>query len=580
MPLYSQDVLEDLRQGNDIIDVISQYIPLKQRGANYVGLCPFHNEKSPSVSVSAQKQLFHCFGCGASGNVFSFIQKIENYSFMDTIKFLADRMHYILPEPTSGSSALAAEKNIIYDILKKSARFYYDALQGPEGSHAARYLDSRRISPGIRRKFGLGYSQAGSLLMDYLVKENFDKAVIEKSGMILQGKNGHYDRFRKRLMFPIFDVSDKVVGFGGRIIGEGNPKYLNSPETPVFNKSRLLYGLNSARKTKTSVIILVEGYMDVIALHQHGIKNSVAALGTSFTASHATELKKYCKDVIILFDGDNAGAAAVNRAIPHLYVKGLGIRVASLPGAKDPDEYLINFGPENFLKELNSAVDFVEYQIEAAKQKYDIGIATERVSFLREAAGIIGRLNSGIEKDTYMRELSSKYSIDPQSIKLEVDKRSDDAVFTVNIKTPPAAAPGKDYTDAVSHILYSMALDTVLYDKISSKIDSHEMGDELYSRLYDAIANARARGRSITAADVISAIEEPENQQKAASIFAYMTEYSTQEEQYKALAQQIKLVKTTYYRNLIQNMNKAQDFEKFNTASIELKKLENQTVTL
>jgi len=580
MPLYSQDVLEDLRQGNDIIDVISQYIPLKQRGTNYVGLCPFHNEKSPSFSVSPQNQLYHCFGCGASGNVFSFIKNIENYSFIDAVKFLADRIHYILPEPKGGSSALAAEKNIIYDILKKSARFYYDVLQSPNGSRAAGYLDHRRMSPGARRKFGLGYSQPGSLLRNHLIKEGYEETVIQKAGMILQGKNGYYDRFRERLMFPIFDVSDKVVGFGGRIIGEGNPKYLNSPETPVFDKSRILYGLNYVRKAKTSTIILVEGYMDVISLYQHGIKNSVAALGTSFTANHANELKKYCKEVIILFDGDNAGAAAVNRAIPHLYAKGLSIRVASLPGAKDPDEYLSNFGPENFLRELNSAVDFVEYQIEAVSRKYDINIAAERVSFLREAAEIISRLNSGIEKDTYMRELSAKYSIDQQTIKQEIDKRSDDTVFTVNIKTPPVAAPGKDYIDAVSHILYSMVLDTVLYDKISSKIESHEMGDELYSSLYNAIASARARERSITAADIISAIDEPENQQKAASIFAHMTEYGTQEEQYKALAQQIKLVKTAYYRNLIQKIDKNKDFEGFNSASIELKKLENQIIML
>ncbi|MCL2397537.1 MAG: DNA primase [Defluviitaleaceae bacterium] len=547
---YSQDVLEDLRQGNDIIEVISQYVQLRQKGGNFMGLCPFHNEKSPSFSVSPQKQLFHCFGCGAGGNVFSFIMKIENFGFVDAMKFLADRINYTMPELSASPSTSTAEKNQMHDIYKQAARFYYDTLQEPVGRQAATYLDGRRIATAVRRKFGLGYSPGRSVLKDFLTDKGHDEKILERAGLVMEGKNGWYDRFRDRLMFPIFDVTGKVTGFGGRIIGDGQPKYLNSPESPIFDKSRTLYGLNYARLAKTNKLILVEGYMDVIALYQQGITNTVAALGTALTANHARILKRYCKEVIILFDEDEAGVRATLRAIPHLYSAGLAVRVATLPDAKDPDEYLSRFGPQSLLAQLDRSLDFVDFQVQTALQKYDLAVTTQRIAFLKEAAEIIGKLDSSIEREAYLRDLSTKYQIDQGAVKEEIDKQQggeDRFDFVVNVRRPRAAAPSKAHNDAIHHILYSMAANAVLYDKITAHLAPNELAEPLYIKLYNAIAAARQRGREVMPADIITALEDPADQEKAAAAFSNITEYDSTDQQYAALAQQIWLVKMAGY---------------------------------
>ena len=563
MPGYSPDVLEDLRQGNDIVDVVSQYVQLRQTGANHVGLCPFHREKSPSFSVSSHKQLFHCFGCGAGGNVFSFITKIENFGFMDAIKFLADRINYVLPQLDGRQSASVAEKNQIYDIYKLAARFYYDALQEPQARHAVDYLNQRQMHHAVRRKFGLGYSAGKSVLRDYLKTQGYDDAVLLKAGLVLESKDGKgfFDRFRGRLMFPIFDVAGKVIGFGGRILGEGQPKYLNSPETPVFDKSSTLYGLNYARLAKTHSIILVEGYMDVIALYQYGFKNAVAALGTAFTASHARILKRYCKEVVILFDSDDAGIRAALRAIPHLYSVGLAVRVAVLPDAKDPDEYLIRYGSENFAAQMAKAMDFVEFQIENARHKYDLGITSQRVAFLKEAAEIIGKLGSAIEQEAYLRDLSTKYQMDQGAVKQEIDKKKNDEPLLIsNFTNNPPAAPAKSHPDAIAHILYSMATNQVLYEKILHHLKAEEFGEPLYINIFNIILKNRKAGREIIVADIISELEEKE-QQQAAAIFARVTEYEDSQMQYNALGQQITRVKEVHFERSINNAAAAGQFE-------------------
>ena len=550
MPGYSPDVLDDLRQGSDIVDVVSQYVQLRRSGGNYMGLCPFHNERSPSFSVSAHKQLFHCFGCGAGGNVYGFIMKIENLGFVDAVKFLADRIHYVLPELDSRSIASVEEKNKIYDIYKSAARFYYDALQEQQGRGATAYLDSRRVAPGARKKFGLGYSPGGSALRDFLNKQGHDDKLLERAGLVLEGKGGRgfYDRFRGRLMFPIFDVSGKVIGFGGRILDDGEPKYLNSPETPVFDKSRTLYGLNYARLAKTDSMILVEGYMDVIALHQYGVQNAVAALGTAFTAGHARILKRYCKQVIILFDGDNAGIRATLRAIPHLYQAGLVAKVAVLHDAKDPDEYIGRFGPKAFLAQMEQAVDFVEFQVEHARAKYDLEITAQSVAFLKEAAEIIGKLGTSIEQEAYMRDLAAKYQIDQGAVKEEIARRkSDEPDFGAMQKAPPAfAGSGKAVKNAAAQVLHAMATDQVLYEKILPHLDATELGEALFVNIYHAIAASRARGKEVLPADIITALESPDDQQQAAAMLAFSAEYDSLQSQYVALAQQIRLIKENY----------------------------------
>jgi len=577
---YSQDVIEDLRQSNDIIDVISQYVQLKQAGANHMGLCPFHREKSPSFSVSSQKQLFHCFGCGVSGNVFSFVMKIENFGFMDAIKFLADRINFVLPPLGNASSTSVVEKNEIFEAYKLAARYYYDILQSAEGREAVAYLDERRITQAARRKFGLGVSAYGGL-GQMLGQKGYDENFLVRAGLIMEGKNGHYDRFRNRLMFPIFDVSGKVISFGGRILGEGQPKYMNSPETPIFDKSRTLYGLNYARLSKSDVIVLVEGYMDVIALHQVGIKNTVAALGTAFTPNHARILKRYCKQVIVLFDGDAAGTAATLRAVWHLYAAGLTAKVATLPGAKDPDDYIINFGAQSLMDRLNNSEDFVEYQIDTIRKKYDLDVTAQRVAFSKEVTEILGRLNTAIEQDAYVRDVSMKYGIDQSAVKEEISKQApNDGVFPVEVKKPKRAGPNKALPDALSHILYSMAQNEGLCGAITSWLISDEMGDFLYTKLYEAIVATRLRGVEVHLSNIITALEDPEHQQAAAAMFANVAEYENMDAQRTALEHQIKLVKVSYLEQQIDGLDKNRDFEKLSHLSQELKRLRSLKISL
>ena len=578
---YSQDVLEDLRQGNDIIDVISQYVQLKQAGTNHMGLCPFHNEKSPSFSVSAQKQLFHCFGCGESGNVFSFVMKIENFGFLDAVKHLADRINYVLPPLGGGTPDNIAEKNRMFEAYRLAARYYYDMLQGPQGRTAAAYLDERRITSAARRKFGLGVSASGGLA-DMLAQKGYETELLVKAGLVAQNEKGHYDRFRNRLMFPIFDISGKVIGFGGRILGEGQPKYMNSPETPIFDKSRTLYGLNYARQAKTDTLILVEGYMDVIALYQAGFKNTVAALGTAFTANHARILSRYCKQAIVLFDGDRAGITAALRATGHLYSAGLAARVATLPGAKDPDEYIINFGVQSLDARLGAAMDFVEFQIETARQKYNLDVTAQKVGFLKEVSGILKRLNTAIERDSYLRDISAKYGIDQAAMKEHIGSDEGEIIITApkNTRRDKPAGETKAFADAASHILYCMAQDEGLCGKITARLEAREMTNPLYIKIYEAIVSARLDGIEVGPASVVTAMEGEDDRQAASRIFAQVTEYDSIEKQYIALAQQIKLVKEIYLQKLIDEMDKDKEFERFSNVSTELRWLKGQKISL
>jgi DNA primase len=580
---YSQDVLEDLRQGNDIIDVISQYVQLKAGGTNHVGLCPFHNEKTPSFSVSPQKQLFHCFGCGESGNVFSFVMKIENYGFLDAVKFLADRINYNLPPLGSATPANIAEKNMIYDAYRLAARYYYDTLQSPQGRAAAAYLDRRRISHGMRRRFGLGVSPPVGLY-EMLAQKGYAMDFLVKAGLVMQDardESRFYDRFRNRLMFPIFDVSGKVIGFGGRILGDGQPKYLNSPETPIFDKSRTLYGLNFARKAKADAMILVEGYMDVIALHQAGFANTVAALGTAFTANAARILSRYCKQALVLFDGDEAGWKAVLRTIWHLYSVGLMVKVVVLPDAKDPDEYLTKFGAQMLAQRFSAATDFVVHHIQAARKKYDIDIPGERIAFLQEVSEVTKRLNTAIEREVYERLVSKEYGISQDAIR-EYKAKDDDGPIILPAKRllPKQTGETTAFADAASHILYSMAQNAELCGKITAHLRAEEMINPLYIKIFAAIEAARNRGAEIGPADIITAMESPQEQSAAAAMFSRVMEYIGMDAQYAALSQQILLVKREYLQKIMDEMDKSIEFERFARVSSEYRQLEGQKISL
>ena len=356
---YSDEIIEEVRSRNDIVDVISTYVKLQKKGSSYFGLCPFHNEKSPSFSVSRQKQMYYCFGCGAGGNVFTFLMEYENFTFVEALRYLADRAGVELPKPeySEEERRRADEKAILLEIQKKAAQYYYVQLKSPQGQQAMNYLKGRKLDDETIKAFGLGYSSKYSnSLYQFLKSQGYQDEMLAKSGLItMDEKNGPHDKFWNRVMFPIMDANNRVIGFGGRVMGDAKPKYLNSPETPVFDKSRNLYGLNRARTTRKPYFLLCEGYMDVISLHQAGFTNAVASLGTALTPGHASLIKRYVQEVYLTYDSDDAGTRAALRAIPILREAGIQARIIRMEPYKDPDEFIKNLGAEAFEERIRQA---------------------------------------------------------------------------------------------------------------------------------------------------------------------------------------------------------------------------------
>ena len=373
---YSDDIIEEVRMKNDIVDVVSQYVKLNKRGSTYFGLCPFHNEKTPSFSVTPAKQMYYCFGCGAGGNVFNFVMEYENYTFGEALKHLADRAGVQLPKiEYSGEAKKKAERRAaLLEINKLAAGYFYYQLRRESGRQAHEYLTGRGLSEETIRKFGLGYSDKYSDdLYKYLKSKNYSDELLRDSGLFnVDERRGMYDKFWNRVIFPIMDVNNRVIGFGGRVMGDGKPKYLNSPETTIFDKSRNLYGLNVARTTRKNYLILCEGYMDVISMHQAGFTNAVASLGTAFTSEQAVILKRYTDEVLLTYDSDAAGIKAALRAIPMLRDAGINARVIHMDPYKDPDEFIKALGNEEFEKRINDAQNAFLFEIEVLRKNYDI----------------------------------------------------------------------------------------------------------------------------------------------------------------------------------------------------------------
>ena len=395
---YPEDVVEEVRARNDIVDVISSYVHLQKKGSNYFGLCPFHNEKSPSFSVSPQKQIYYCFGCGAGGNVISFIQNYENYTFPEAVKLLAERAGITLPEVTYSEEARKREdlKTELLKVNKEAGKFYYYQLRNESGKTAMQYLKNRGLEDETIRKFGLGFARTGQdLLYRYLKDQGFRDELLKICGIFTYDeKRGVTDKFWSRVIFPIMDVNHRIIGFGGRTMGEAKPKYLNSPETPVFDKGRNLYGLNHARTSRKKNMILCEGYMDVIAMHQAGFTQAVASLGTAFTSGQANLLKRYTEEVLLTYDSDEAGIKAALRAIPILKEAGLTGRVIDLKPYKDPDEFIKNLGAEEFEKRIENAENSFFYEIRMLERDYDLKDPQGKTGFAEATAKKILRLKS------------------------------------------------------------------------------------------------------------------------------------------------------------------------------------------
>ena len=430
MPRYSDETIEEVRQANDIVDVISQYVHLKRSGRNFFGLCPFHNEKSPSFSVSPDKQIFHCFGCGVGGNVFTFLTKIEGINFVEAVQTLAERANIQLPTFENNVDKEKEELKVkVYKVNEFTAEYYHENLYKPTAKIAQEYVKQRKLTNDTLKSFRIGFSGKFNELYQALKKERFEDPEILESGLVNKNENGTYiDRYRNRLMFPICDGRGRVIAFGGRVLDDSKPKYINSPENIVFSKGRNLFGLNVAKKSEEikKKLLIVEGYMDVISLHQRGIKNVVAPLGTALTQQQGWLLRRTSEQIILSFDSDEAGSNAKIRAIDILQNMGCDIRVLMLEGAKDPDEFIVKYGNARFKNAIDKALSIVEFKVRLLKRNLDLNNTSDKIKFLNEIAKLISKIDNNIEKEVYIEKIAKEYEISKEAIYAEVNKLSYD----------------------------------------------------------------------------------------------------------------------------------------------------------
>ena len=422
---YSDEILNEVRENSDIVEVISQYVHLKRSGRNYFGLCPFHNEKSPSFSVSPDKQIFHCFGCGVGGNVFTFISKIEGIGFKEAIENLADRAGIVLPKSTNNEDSRKEElKSKVYKVNNFTADYYHKRLYKPESKAGQEYVKQRKLTNETLESYNLGFSGNYDELYKVLRKEGFNDEEILESGLVKKNEHGQYvDFYRDRFMIPILDVRNRVIAFGGRVLGDAKRfKYLNSPENIVYSKGKHLFGLNVAKRYDHKKLLIVEGYMDAISLHQRGITNVVAALGTALTTNQGWLLRRNAEQVILGFDADGAGQNAIMRAMEVMQNMGCDMRILQMTGAKDPDEFIIKYGSARFQKLMNEAISLLEFRVKVLEQNLDLEVASDKVKFLNEIAKLIAKIDNTIEQEIYIEKLSKGYNISKEAIFGQVNK--------------------------------------------------------------------------------------------------------------------------------------------------------------
>lgn len=427
MVRYGDELLDEIKSRNDIVDIISQYVTLKRKGRNFFGLCPFHNEKSPSFSVSPDKQIFHCFGCGVGGNVFHFISKIENVNFIESVQILAERAGVELPSSLSVEDEKKAKlKAKVYNVNMAAAEFYHQNLYKPTSKEAQTYIKKRKLDNNTLKSFLIGYAGDNNELYEHLKAKGFEEEEMLASSLIGKSEKGRfYDKFRHRLMFPIQDIRNRVIAFGGRVLDDSKPKYINSPENIVYSKGRNLFGLNVAKRQTNGMlkrILIVEGYMDAISLYQRGITNVVASLGTALTDAQGRLLRKNSEQVILGYDSDGAGQTAIMRGMEILKNMGIDIRILQLSGAKDPDEYILKYGPERLLKCMDNAISVVEYKVKKLKKELDLENVSDKIKFLNEIAKTLSEVDNTMEREVYVDKIAKTYDISEQAIEAEINK--------------------------------------------------------------------------------------------------------------------------------------------------------------
>jgi len=548
---YPDELIEEIRVKNDIVDVISGYVRLQKKGNNYFGLCPFHNEKSPSFSVSRQKQMYYCFGCGAGGNVITFLMEYENYSFLEALKILADRAGVELPQEEYSQEARqkADKKAMLLEINKLAAQYYYVQLKRPQGLHALTYLKKRELSDETIKSFGLGYSNKYSDdLYRYLKSKNYSDEAISQAGLISVGeKQGVYDKFWNRVMFPIMDANSRVIGFGGRVMGDGEPKYLNSPETVIFDKSRNLYGLNRARTSKKSYFLLCEGYMDVIALHQAGFNSAVASLGTAFTQGQAALIKRYVDEVYLTYDSDEAGTRAALRAFPILRDVGITAKVIRMEPYKDPDEFIKNLGAEAFEERIRKARNGFMFGLEVLEKSYDMTSPEGKTEFMKEAARRLMEFEEEIERSNYIQAVASKYHVGADELKNLVGKMAVQAGLARPV-TRPRPTVNREKEDGIKKsqklLLTWLASDEDIFRQISRIITPEDFSEGLYRTVAELLYEQYERQQPNPAAILNHFTDEEEHKEVAGLFHARIRGLEEVKEQEKALAETILRVKS------------------------------------
>ena len=532
--LYPDELLEEIRSRNDIVSVIGAYIRLQKKGSNHMGLCPFHNEKTPSFSVSASKQMYYCFGCGVGGNVVTFIMEYENYSFVEALKYLAERAGIALPEQEYSEEARrqADFKSRLLEINKQAAKYFFYQFKSSGGQAAYQYLVDRGLTQETIKHFGLGYSNRSSDdLYRYLKNSGYDDEFLSQSGLVsIDERIGGRDKFRDRVMFPIMDSNHRVIGFGGRIMGEaGNdiPKYLNSPETRIFEKSRNLYGLNFAKTSRKSNFLICEGYMDVIALHQAGFINSVAALGTAFTGFHANLLKRYTSEVLLTFDSDKAGTQASLRSMPILKEAGLTIKVINMKPYKDPDEFIKAVGSEEFQERISEAKSSFFFEIEVLQKEYDLGDPEQKTRFFHETAKKLLNFSEELERNFYIDAVAKTYQIDVEQLRKLVNRFGSQMVGRPmepkeyqNDVSKNKKGPENGIMKSQKLMLTWLIEDNTLFEKINGLLGPEDFTEGIYCEVAGLVFDQYEKEHTVIPARIINCFQSKEEQSEVAALFS------------------------------------------------------------
>ena len=524
---YPDEIVEKVRSSSDIVDVVGKYVKIQKKGSSYFGLCPFHNEKSPSFSVSRTKQMYYCFGCGAGGNVFTFLMEYENLTFQEAIKMLAERSGIELPEVEYSQEAKLKKdrRQRLMDANKEAAKYFYYQLRAPQGQKGLEYLRQRQLTDETMKQFGLGYANVTSDdLSRYLKSKGVDDDVIIEAGLsTYDEKRGLHDKFWNRVMFPIQDGNHRVIGFGGRVMGDGKPKYLNSPETPVFDKSRNLYGLNFARSSRSPYMILCEGYMDVIAMHQAGFNMAVASLGTAFTTGQANLLRRYTSEVILAYDSDEAGTKAALRAIEILNEVELTGRVLSMKPYKDPDEFIKNLGKDAFLERIKEAQNSFFFELEVTGRQYDLNDPESKTKFHMEIAKKLCSFKEDVKRDNYIEAVCQKYGIGPEALRKLVASyalKTGDVQPAQRPKSTnnSAPAPGEGKKTTQRLFLTWLTDEPGLYPKIKKYVSPEDFTEEIYRKVAEKLFE-QFEADDVNPASIISMFADEESQRSAASVF-------------------------------------------------------------